>query len=53
MAKHLKILLKTINPQTQEAQAEKTLENYTIIKLLKTSEKEKILKAAREKAYMI
>ena len=52
MARHVKILMKTINTQAQEAQAQETYKNYTIIKLLKTSEKEEIVKAAREKAHI-
>lgn len=39
---------KNINPQTQEVKAQETLESCAIIKLLITSEKEKIFKAARE-----
>lgn len=59
MAKKFTNLMKTINPQIQEAQqtvSRINRENYTkvlIIKLLKTSEKEKILKAPREKKDVI
>lgn len=49
-------LMKTIYPQIQEAQRiphtrnmEETIPKYILIKFIKTSDKEKTLKAAREK----
>lgn len=45
--------MKTIHTQTQEAQTQEIFKNYTIIKLLKMTKKEEILKAAREKAHIM
>lgn len=53
MAKHLKMLMKTIHTHTQEAQTQEIFKNCTIIKLLKMTKKEEILKAAREKVYIM
>lgn len=50
MTKHLKLLMKTINKQAQEAQAQETFKNYTIIKLLKTSEKKGNLKSSQRES---